>query len=179
MKAYKFLDSIRQEKKLSADGECNNNVINGKSNGQRSNASEKNDVNENVIGKNHLFKQQRADSPSNVPLSTDTDAKIGCGSHTAADSSSTKRHSIETFLSSTVPNVAENTRNGFAEAAAAAAAIQQYAAPFSFFTPYLKDMFLAAQLIRGKQTKNKRLVSCYLYIDIYRIFKGKSCAKRK
>lgn len=150
MKAYKLCDSISQGKKLSADGECNNNVIiNGKSSGQITSTLNGKSSADKILTGNSMFKQQCADSLSNVPST----AILGANADSMASKSDTnKRHNIETFLSSTVPpNVAENTQNGFAAAAAAAAAAaQHYTSPFSIFTPYLKDMFLAAQLIRGK-----------------------------
>lgn len=154
MKAFKLCENS-QLKNLSSS-ECNNNST---SNGKSANSYVKN-VTESLkngsILSDKVFKQRMNSSTSST--SQMNDDRIAATSAAAAAASSKKPCSIENFLSSNVPNATaatvETARNGFLAAAAAA---QQYT-PFNLFTPYLKDMFIAAQLLRGKTSR--RHCSC-------------------
>lgn len=161
MKAFKLCENA-QLKNLSTT-ELNNN---GPSNGKSANSYVKNAMSENLQNgdvlsdKSKVFKQRMSSSTtSSVATDANTDGRCTskAAAAAAAAASSKKSCNIENFLSSSVPNAAaaavanvETARNGFLAAAAAAA--QQYT-PFNLFTPYLKDMFLAAQLLRGKPKK--------------------------
>lgn len=142
MKAFKLYENA-QLKNLSSS-ECNNNSSSKSANSYVKNVAESK-KNGDVLS-DKVFKQRMNSSTSSTSHSIDDRL---ANSATA----SKKACSIENFLSSNVPNAAaatvETARNGFLAAAAAA---QQYT-PFNLFTPYLKDMFIAAQLLRGKISK--------------------------
>lgn len=161
MKAFKLCENA-QLKNLSTS-ECNNNsTSNGKSANSYVKSAMENIKNGDVLSdKSKVFKQRMSSSTtSTVATDANTDGRCtskAAAAAAAAAASSKKSCNIENFLSSSVPNAAaaavanvETARNGFLAAAAAAA--QQYT-PFNLFTPYLKDMFLAAQLLRGKPKK--------------------------
>lgn len=143
MKAFKLCENA-QLKNLSSS-ECNNNsTSNGKSaNSYVKNAMESKNNGDVLSDKSKVFKQ-RMNSSTVSTTSHSSDDRMANGA-----ASSKKSCSIENFLSSSVPSAAaatvETARNGFLAAAAAA---QQYS-QFNLFTPYLKDMFIAAQLLRG------------------------------
>lgn len=147
MKAFKLFENT-QLKNLSSP-ECNNNN-NTTSNGKSANNYIKNVMESKITGdaltnKSKLFKQRMSSSTSSTSQNSDAN-------RAAATSG---KECIEKFLSSNVPSDAANAatvetaRNGFLAAAAAA---QQYT-QFNLFTPYLKDMFFAAQLLRGNIEK--------------------------
>lgn len=165
MKAFKLCENA-QLKNLSTTELNNNNNNHGQSNGKSANSYVKTAMSENVQSSNgdvlsdksKVFKQRISSSSSSSTSSTmatdenagDRIASRAAAAAAAAVAAMKKSCSIENFLSSpNVPNAAatvETARNGFLAAAAAA---QQYT-PFNLFTPYLKDMFFAAQLLRGK-----------------------------
>lgn len=167
MKAFKLCENA-QLKNLSTTELNNNNNNNGPSNGKSANSYVKTAMSENLQNSNNgdvlsdkskIFKQRISSSSStSSTMATDENAGDRISSRAAAAAAAAaalkKSCSIENFLSSSnVPNAAataaasvETARNGFLAAAAAA---QQYT-PFNLFTPYLKDMFFAAQLLRGK-----------------------------
>lgn len=144
MKAFKLCENA-QHKNLSTT-ECNNNSTN---NGKSANSYVKNateSIKNGSILSDKVFKQRISSSTSSTNQTNDE--RIASSASVAPSSSSKKACNIENFLSSNVPNASatvETARNGFLAAAAAA---QQYT-PFNLFTPYLKDMFIAAQLLRG------------------------------
>lgn len=171
MKAFKLCENA-QLKNLSTSTELNNN---GPSNGKSANSYVKNAMNgENLqngdvlCDKSKVFKQRISSSSSSTSSTMATEestsdriasraaaaaaAAVAASAAAASVAATKKSCSIENFLSSNVPNAAtaaatvETARNGFLAAAAAA---QQFT-PFNLFTPYLKDMFFAAQLLRGK-----------------------------
>lgn len=165
MKAFKLCENA-QLKNLSTTELNNNNNNNGPSIGKSANSYVKTAMSENVQSSNgdvlsdksKVFKQRISSSSStSSTMATDENAGDRIASRAAAAAAVAaamkKSCSIENFLSSSnVPNAAasvETARNGFLAAAAAA---QQYT-PFNLFTPYLKDMFIAAQLLRGKISK--------------------------
>lgn len=130
MKAYKLFDN---QHKLNGNTECNNN---NKTVDKSNNGKPANDHGLHSSQTNHLTngddKLKLTSTPTNITTTP----------------TNNKRYNIENFLHTNVSSAvaaAETARNGFLAAAAAA---QQYT-PFNLFTPYLKDMFLAAQLIRG------------------------------
>lgn len=141
MKAFKLCENA-QLKNLSSS-ECNNNSSSKSANSYVKNVAESK-KNGDVLS-DKVFKQRMNSSTSSTSHSKSTTEDRIANSAAA----SKKACSIENFLSSNVPNAAaatvETARNGFLAAAAAA---QQYT-PFNLFTPYLKDMFIAAQLLRG------------------------------
>lgn len=162
MKAFKLCENA-QLKNLSTT-ELNNN---GPSNGKSANSYVKNAMSENLQNgdvlsdKSKVFKQRISPSSTSSTMaaddrSTNRAATAAAAAAAAAAVASTKKScSIENFLTSNGSNAAaaataaatvETARNGFLAAAAAA---QQFT-PFNLFTPYLKDMFFAAQLLRGK-----------------------------
>lgn len=150
MKAFKLCENA-QLKNLST-AECNNNsTSNGKSANSYVKSAMDNIKNGDVLSdKSKVFKQRMSSSTTST-VATDANTGERIASSKAAAAASTKKScNIENFLSSNVPNGAaatvETARNGLLAAAAAA---QQYT-PFNLFTPYLKDMFFAAQLLRGK-----------------------------
>lgn len=144
MKAFKLCETAQLKNLSSSD--------NGKSGNNYAKSAESKKNGDVLCDKSKVFKQRLSSSTS----AQSTDDRI--------DSASAKKQcNIEKFLSSAVPSggaaTVETARNGFLAAAAAA---QQYT-PFNLFTPYLKDMFIAAQLLRGKpetfhyqQKKNQR-----------------------
>lgn len=152
MKTYKIFDKANQHSKLNGNTECNNKndkidkptTNNGK--GTLTSNKVPNDM-------KHGFKHD-SNSSTMMPSTEITDDKCNKSNMTSAN----KRYTIENFLQSNASNAAvaaaETARNGFLAAAAAA---QQYT-PFNIFSPtYLKDMFLAAQLIsRGKNLASTR-----------------------
>lgn len=147
MKAFKLFENAHL-KSLSSS-ECNNNgTSNGKSaNSYVKNATESKKNGDVLSDKSKVFKQHISSSTSS--LAQNSNERIA----NCAASSKKASCSIESFLSSAVPNAAaadaatvETARNGLLAAAAAA---HQYSS-FNLFSPYLKDMFLAAQLLRGK-----------------------------
>lgn len=150
MKAFKLCENA-QLKNLSST-ECNNN---GTSNGKSANSYVKSAVdgknNGDILSdKSKVFKQRMSSSTTLSTSNHNSDDRMA----NSAVTSSKKACSIENFLSSSVPSAAaaatvETARNGFLAAAAAA---QQYT-QFNLFTPYLKDMFFAAQLLRGNTSK--------------------------
>lgn len=158
MKAYKLFDNTVNQQHTKLNGtECNNNNNNNKSvdktDSQNMNNGKISSKTNDVIDKNHGFKHHSDTLPSTV-THLPTDDKLNKSNSSSAAAAATaaankqRYNSIENFLQTNVPNAmvaAETARNGFLAAAAAA---QQYT-PFNLFTPYLKDMFLAAQLIRG------------------------------
>lgn len=157
MKAFKLCENA-QLKNLSTS-ECNNNsTSNGKSANNYVKSAMENIKNGDILSdKSKVFKQRMSSSTSStVATDANPDERIVNRTATAAAAaaaiaaSSKKSCNIENFLSSNVSNATaatvETARNGFLAAAAAA---QQYT-PFNLFTPYLKDMFIAAQLLRGK-----------------------------
>lgn len=155
MKTFKLFENA-QLKSLSSS-ECNNNgTSNGKSaNSYVKNATESKKNGDVLSDKSKVFKQHISSSSSS--LAPNSDERIA----NCAASSKKASCSIENFLSSTVPNATdaaatvETARNGLLAAAAAA---QQYT-QFNLFSPYLKDMFIAAQLLRGKNQKSSSLKS--------------------
>lgn len=172
MKAFKLCENA-QLKNLSSS-ECNNNNINSTSNGKSANSYVKNAVesknNGDVLSdKNRVFKQRMSSSTS----SSSSSAAAAVANQSSDDrmassavSSLKKACSIENFLSSNgVPSAAaatvETARNGFLAAAAAA---QQYT-QFNLFTPYLKDMFFAAQLLRGNNDQTRKKISNQTHLN--------------
>lgn len=157
MKTYKIFDNANQHTKLNGNTEChNNNNINNNDKQDKptmNNNNGKVPLTTNKVSNDikHGFKH---DSNSSAMQSTAiTDDKCNKLNATTAN----KRYTIENFLQSNASNAAvvaaETAHNGFLAAAAAA---QQYT-PFNIFSPYLKDMFLAAQLIsRGNKLDIKR-----------------------
>lgn len=147
MKTYKIFDNANQHSKLNGNPDCNNINNNDKiDKSTTNNGTVTLTANKVPNDMKHGFKH---DSKSSAMTSTEiTDDKCNKSKVTSAN----KRYTIENFLQSNASNAAaaaaETARNGFLAAAAAA---QQYT-PFNIFSPYLKDMFLAAQLIsRGKK----------------------------
>lgn len=144
MKAFKLCENA-QLKNLSST-ECNNNST---SNGRSANSYAKNGMenknNGDVLSdKSKVFKQRMSSSTSSTSQNSNT--------NDSATSSKKAYSSIEKCLSSSVPSAAatvETARNGFLAAAAAA----QHYTSLNLFTPYLKDMFFAAQLLRGNTDK--------------------------
>lgn len=165
MKAVKLCENAQLKNLSTTELNNNNNNNNGPSNGKSANSYVKTAMSENLQGSNgdvlsdksKAFKQRISSSSStSSAMATDENAgdRITSRAAAAAAAAMKKSCSIENFLSSSnVPNAAataaasvETARNGFLAAAAAA---QQFT-PFNLFTPYLKDMFFAAQLLRGK-----------------------------
>lgn len=144
MKAFKLCENA-QLKNLSST-ECNNNATsNGKSANSYVNTTTETKMNGDILSdSSKVFKQRLSSSTSSTAAKSDD--------RIANDAAASKKQcSIENILSSAVSNGAAATvdtaRNGFLAAAAAA---QQYT-QFNLITPYLKDMFFAAQLLRGKR----------------------------